>query len=146
METNEVTDFLESKGVKPTANRIIVYKTLHDAHRPMTLKDMETKLLTMDKSSIFRVLSLFIEHDVTHVFEDGRGLMNYELCEHRGPCSHTDDHIHFYCEECKRSFCVGDIHIPGISLPEGFAASSVSFVVKGLCPNCSLAARRGRHS
>ena len=34
----------------------------------------------MDKSSIFRTLTLFIEYDVVHTFEDGRGIVNYELC------------------------------------------------------------------
>ena len=41
---------------------------------PMTLKDLETKMLNMDKSSIFRTLTLFIEYDVVHTFEDGRGM------------------------------------------------------------------------
>lgn len=136
MNTQEVIDILEGKGVKPTANRIIVLKTLHDAHYPMSLKTLEEKLLSMDKSSIFRVLSIFLEHDVVHSFEDGRGLMNYELCVHRGPCHHDENHIHFYCESCQRSYCIKDIHIPEVELPDGFLVNSVSFVVKGLCPKC----------
>lgn len=136
METEEIIERLEAKGVKPTANRIIVLKALHDVHRPMSLKMLETQLLSMDKSSIFRVLSLFLEHDVVHSFEDGRGLLNYELCEHRGPCSHKENHVHFYCESCQRSFCLEDIHIPQIMLPDGFLPHSMSFIVKGECPEC----------
>lgn len=136
METEEVIKRLEAKRVKPTANRIIVFKILHDTHSPMSLKMLENRLLSMDKSSIFRVLSLFLEHDVVHSFEDGRGLINYELCEHSGHCSHDENHIHFYCERCQRSFCLKNAHIPDISLPEGFKPSSVSFVIKGVCPEC----------
>ena len=136
MKTQDVIEILESKGIKPTANRIIVMKTLHDIHRPMSLKALETKLLSMDKSSIFRVLSLFLEHDAVHAFEDGRGLINYELCEHKGQCEHKDSHIHFYCESCQRSFCLEDTHVPHINLPDGFKANSVSFVVKGVCSEC----------
>lgn len=136
METNEVIDILADKGVKPTANRIIVLKMLHDVHRPVSLTDLEAKLLSMDKSSIFRVLSLFLEHDVVHAFEDGRGLLNYELCERRGRCNHSENHIHFYCESCRRSFCMEDILMPSVSLPEGFVAHAMSFVVKGECPEC----------
>ncbi len=136
MDTQEVIDLLGRKGVKPTANRIIVYRTLHDIHQPMSLKALESRLLSMDKSSIFRVLSLFLEHDVVHSFEDGRGLINYELCEHAGRCTHDENHIHFYCERCQRSFCIEDTPIPDISLPDGFKPSSVSFVVKGVCPEC----------
>ena len=136
METSEVVGILADKGVKPTANRIIVLKMLHDVHRPVSLKDLEARLLSMDKSSIFRVLSLFLEHDVVHAFEDGRGLLNYELCERRGHCDHSENHVHFYCESCRRSFCMEDIHMPPVSLPEGFVAHAMSFVVKGVCPEC----------
>lgn len=136
MKNEEIIEHLEAKGVKPTANRIIVFKVLHDIHRPMSLKALETRLLSMDKSSIFRVLSLFLEHDVVHSFEDGRGLINYELCEHAGHCSHDENHIHFYCEKCQRSFCLRNAQIPDINLPEGFKSNSVSFVIKGVCPDC----------
>ena len=61
MTTEEITQHLISKGVKPTANRIIVLRALHEANRPMSLKALEMKLLSMDKSSIFRVLTLFLE-------------------------------------------------------------------------------------
>lgn len=136
MTSEEITQHLISKGVKPTANRIIVLRALREANRPMSLKALEMKLLSMDKSSIFRVLSLFLEHEVVHSFEDGRGLLNYELCEHHGPCKHDENHIHFYCESCQRSFCLEDVHVPDVQLPEGFEAHAMSFVVKGVCAEC----------
>ena len=84
IKPEEATMLLEAKGVKPTANRILVYQALHSQTMPMTLKDLETKMLNMDKSSIFRTLTLFIEYDVVHTFEDGRGIVNYELCGEKG--------------------------------------------------------------
>ena len=53
MEQNDITAYLERKGVKPTANRILVLKTLKESDRPMCLSDLENELITMDKSSIF---------------------------------------------------------------------------------------------
>ena len=143
MTTTEIEEHLASKDVRPTANRILVFKTLHDLHRPMSLKGLESRLLYMDKSSIFRVLSLFLEHDVVHTFEDGRGHLNYELCEHHGPCNHDENHVHFYCESCQRSFCLENVHVPEVQLPEGFEACSVSFVVKGVCAECILKKKNG---
>ena len=81
MEQQDIIIKLEAKGIKPTANRILVLKTLASEHHPQSLSSLEHKMLTMDKSSIFRVLTLFLEHDVVHAFEDGRGILNYELCE-----------------------------------------------------------------
>ena len=117
-------------------------KALKSDSHPQSLSMLERKMVTMDKSSIFRVLTLFLEHDVVHAFEDGRGILNYELCRSDGKCSQSDNHVHFYCESCQRSFCLDDIHIHDIPLPDGFYAHSLSFVVKGECAEC----RRKNHN
>ena len=112
MNSQDIISRLESKGIRPTANRILVMKTLMGEQNPQSLSNLERKMVSMDKSSIFRTLTLFLEHDVVHAFEDGRGVLCYELCEEKGACDHHDGHIHFYCESCQRSFCMEDIHIP----------------------------------
>ena len=136
MNSQDMISRLDSKGIRPTANRILVMKTLMGEQNPQSLSNLERKMVSMDKSSIFRTLTLFLEHDVVHAFEDGRGVLCYELCEEKGACDHHDGHIHFYCESCQRSFCMEDIHIPSFELPEGFYPHSISFVIKGECPDC----------
>ena len=136
MNSQDMISRLESKGIRPTANRILVMKTLMGEQNPQSLSNLERKMVSMDKSSIFRTLTLFLEHDVVDAFEDGRGVLCYELCEEKGACDHHDGHIHFYCESCQRSFCMEDIHIPSFELPEGFYPHSISFVIKGECPDC----------
>ena len=136
MNSQDIISRLESKGIRPTANRILVMKTLMGEQNPQSLSNLERKMVSMDKSSISRTLTLFLEHDVVHAFEDGRGVLCYELCEEKGACDHHDGHIHFYCESCQRSFCMEDIHIPSFELPEGFYPHSISFVIKGECPDC----------
>ena len=136
MNSQDMISRLESKGIRPTANRILVMKTLMGEQNPQSLSNLERKMVSMDKSSISRTLTLFLEHDVVHAFEDGRGVLCYELCEEKGACDHHDGHIHFYCESCQRSFCMEDIHIPSFELPEGFYPHSISFVIKGECPDC----------
>lgn len=136
MNSQDMISRLESKGIRPTANRILVMKTLMGEQNPQSLSNLERKMVSMDKSSIFRTLTLFLEHDMVHAFEDGRGVLCYELCEEKGACDHHDGHIHFYCESCQRSFCMEDIHIPSFELPEGFYPHSISFVIKGECPDC----------
>lgn len=136
MTSDETIERLEGKGIRPTANRILIYKALAKSSMPLSLKDMELLMLNLDRSSIFRTLTLFLEHDVVHSFEDGRGVINYELCNEKGECHNHDTHPHFYCEACQRSFCMDDIKIPPFNLPEGFSAHSMSFVIKGECPQC----------
>ena len=73
MDSQEAINRLEAKNIKPTANRILVLKKLVAEQRPMSLSNIDETMPSMDKSSIFRVLTLFLEHDVVHAFEDGRG-------------------------------------------------------------------------
>lgn len=138
MESKDLATSLELKGVKPTANRILVLKALKEQTNPLSMTDLEAILATMDKSSIFRVLTLFLEHDIVHSFEDGRGILNYELCTSETVCNQSDAHIHFYFESCRKSFCMDDIPFPAFELKQGFTMHSVSFVIKGECPECSM--------
>ncbi len=137
MDTAAAVARLESKRVKPTANRIIVLRHLDACGRPASLSDLCAKLVTLDKSSVFRVLTLFLQREVVHAFEDGRGVVHYELCRDDGECSHNDNHVHFYCESCHESFCITTMRVPAPRLPEGFAPHTVSYVVKGVCPRCT---------
>lgn len=131
------TRLLEQRGVKMTPNRILVLRALRKAARPMSLAELEEILPTLDKSSIFRVLALFNEHHVTHAIEDGSGALKYEACGGDDACTLDDMHAHFYCESCKQTFCFKATHIPEINLPEGFMASSINYMVKGICPHCA---------
>ncbi len=136
MTLQEAEVHLERREVKPTANRILVLRALADASRPVSLSDLEAQIASMDKSSVFRTLTLFLEKDIVHSFEDGRGVVNYELCPEEEHCDHHDAHIHFYCESCHRSYCLENIGPEMVHVPEGFKALAYSFVIKGICPEC----------
>ena len=129
---------LERRGVKPTSNHLLVLRAMFKVSRPVSLSELETELDTVDKSSIFRVLTLFVSHHVVHAIEDGSGTMKYEVCTGEDRCSLSDMHTHFYCESCHRTFCFKSIGIPSIDLPEGFTMSSVNYMVKGICPQCAV--------
>ena len=131
-------ELMESHGIKPTANRIVVVNALLKCDRPMSLSELETKILTIDKSGIFRTLNLFKEHHFVHVIEDGGGAgARYELCRSRHGDFDDDEHPHFHCEACGRTFCLEDTSVPCVDLPEGFQPATVSLLVRGLCPDCA---------
>lgn len=137
MEQEHFEQMLEQCGVKPTANRIIVARTLAAATRPMSLSELENQIVSIDKSGVFRTLRLFAEHHLVHIIDDGSGGTRYELCH----CDHHADedadlHPHFYCEQCRRTFCLRDVPLPHIATPEGFRVLSVNYIVKGICPQC----------
>ena len=138
MKSEEIEALLIAHDIKPTANRIVVAKTLAAAVRPMSLSELEYKILSIDKSGVFRVLTLFREHHLVHVIEDGGDGVRYELCHsHDGHAEDDDQHVHFYCERCHRTFCLPDTPIPAVELPAGYRLSSINYMAKGLCPDCS---------
>lgn len=137
MNEARATELLEQHGVKPTANRIVVVKTLAAAPNPMSLSELERKIFTIDKSGIFRTLTLFRDHHLVHVIEGGSEGVKYEFC-HSHSHEHDEDlHPHFFCERCQRTFCLDNMGMPDIILPEGFRPYSANFIVKGLCPECA---------
>ena len=138
MNSEECEKLLASHDIKPTANRIVVAKTLAAAERPMSLSELEYKILSIDKSGVFRALTLFSEHHLVHVIEDGGDGVRYELCHsHDGHADDDDQHVHFYCERCHRTFCLTDTPIPAVTLPAGYQLTSINYMAKGLCPECS---------
>lgn len=136
MKQEECIALLMQHGVKPTANRIVVLKALAQAGRPMSLTELEYRILSIDKSGVFRSLMQFREHHLVHVIEDGSGGVRYELCHSHGHSADDDLHLHFYCERCKRTFCLSDTPVPVVTLPEGFTVTTVNYMVKGICPDC----------
>ena len=117
MKQNESLELMRHHGIRPTANRDIVVRTLADAVRPLTLSELEQEIVTIDKSGIFRTVTLFLEHHLVHAIDDGCTGTRYELCRSLNDESDDDLHAHF--------------------LPEGYAKQSANFTIKGLCPKCS---------
>ncbi|MBQ2526593.1 MAG: transcriptional repressor, partial [Bacteroidales bacterium] len=62
MAENELIELFDRHEVKPTANRLIIAKTLLAAGRPMSLVELEAMIDSIDKSGVFRTLMLFREH------------------------------------------------------------------------------------
>ena len=73
MEQNKYEQMLLQHDIKPTANRIIIVRTLDSAGKPVSMKELEYSILSLDKSSIFRTLVVFKQHHLVHVIEDGEG-------------------------------------------------------------------------
>lgn len=78
--SDKVITKLGSRNIKPTPNRILVLDAMMSASSPVSLADLECILETVDKSSIFRTMNLFLAHHLVHVIDDGSGSLKYEVC------------------------------------------------------------------
>ena len=127
---------LEEHDIKPTANRIVVAKALASSMNPQSLSELERKIVTIDKSNVFRALTLFKEHHLVHAIEGSSDGTKYELC-HSHSHEHDDDqHPHFFCEACQQTYCLEGMEMPTLELPEGFETHTANYIIKGVCPHC----------
>ncbi len=132
-----VETILKIKKVKITAVRTVVLRHLLDKGKAQSLKDIETELVYTDRSSIFRTLKTFEEYKVVHSIEDGTGSTKYAVCPSGCNCDPKDLHYHFYCTNCNKTFCLFDIPIPNIQLPNNFKLQQANMVIRGLCDICN---------
>lgn len=128
---------LKHRDIKPTTIRLLILKTMFRGGETVSFPQLETLLPEVDKSTISRTLSLFLMHRLIHAVDDGSGALKYNVCDDDCDCTVEDEHTHFFCERCRRTFCLNRIHVPIVPLPPGFTLNSVNYVLKGLCPECS---------
>ncbi len=134
---NEYVEILEKRDIRPTAIRLLVLKTMMREKSSLSLLDLEKRLDTVDKSTLFRTLSLFLSHHLVHGISDGSGSFKYALCSDDCSCEVSDQHTHFHCEHCGQTFCFTNIPTPIVKLPDGFTLTGINYVLKGLCPECA---------
>lgn len=106
-----------------------------------SLSDLEQKLPTVGKSSIFRTLMHFKEKEAIHEIDDGSGSVKYCLCDCDDECHHQH-HVHITCTVCKKTFCLKRLSVPLVNIPKDFEVEEISYVVKGICSKCIQKTRR----
>lgn len=141
MDESTCVRLLQQHGIKPTSNRILVVKALAAEEYPSSLTELEDRMVSVDKSGIFRSLVLFRDHHLVHTIEDGEGAIRYELCLSHDGDEDDDMHVHFYCERCHKVYCLYDTPIPQVPLPRGFSRESTNYMVKGVCAECNARMR-----
>lgn len=133
MDEERLSKLLEHFGVRATPVRFLLYKALEKETSAVSLTDLETELGTVDKSSIFRNLQLFLETGLIHQIQDGSGVAKYALNQSLGK-----SHAHFTCEVCGETICLESLSLDlhDLPLPEGYEAGGYTLLIKGLCPRC----------
>lgn len=134
---------LEQLGVRVTPVRQLVYQALVEAECAQSLADLEVELGTVDKSSIFRNLHLFMEVGLVHQIQDDSGIAKYALTLDAED-GVGENHAHFVCLGCEKTICLDevDLDMSRFSLPEGYTPDHFTILLKGYCDKCSRKQRR----
>ncbi|MDT0687385.1 Fur family transcriptional regulator [Autumnicola psychrophila] len=133
----ELEELLTAKKVRTTAMRLLVLKTLQKQKAAIGLQDLESVFEKADRITLYRTLKTFEEKGLIHSIVDGNGTTKYALCKEGCECAPKDMHVHFYCQNCRETFCLPKSKVPEVPLPEHFVPVETTLLVKGVCGKCS---------
>ena len=136
--TQDIEHRLKNRQINPTAMRLLVLDFLIKQTAAISLNDLEKGMAPSDRITLYRTLKTFEEKGLVHSIEDGTGATKYALCDK--DCdgeNHHDLHVHFYCNNCKETFCLPNTRIPELTLPNGFSQEEMNLIIKGVCELCS---------
>ena len=115
-DETKYTERLELHDVKPTALRILLLRTMMAHDDAFSLQSLEDELDTVDKSTIYRTITLFLTHHLIHAIDDGTGMFKYAVCSPDCHCGEDDGTIltvsvvaaRFACRrpKCPSSLCL----------------------------------------
>ena len=130
MESSE--KFLRESGIRPTSTRVLIWEKLNEVPFAFSLTDIENLIPDIDRSTIFRTLVVFEEHHLLHSIDDGSGAQKYCVA-----MSEEEKHVHITCNICHHTYCCKSLLVPKVEVPEGFQVIETSYVIKGICGECS---------
>ena len=127
---------LDNAGLRVTAVRLLIWRQVrHAFHDAFSLADLEAALPTVDRSTLFRTVGALTDAHLLHEIDDGSGAQKYCVCHH-DDTRHCRGHVHLTCLRCHRTFCLTNVEIPSVLLPQGFQPEETEYVVKGICQQC----------
>ncbi len=125
---------LKEGRLKKTKLRLALLKCFMDCHSAQSYTDIKNKLgQEVDKSTLYRNLSAFEEAGLIHRINDHTGISKYAFGNVKDP---HHNHAHFVCESCNTVYCMDDIQIEELNVPQGFKAKSVQTILRGTCSDC----------
>lgn len=123
--------------LKKTSARLRVLSLMASKGTATSQPDLEGVIGDVDRVTLYRILSTFEEKGIIHKVFDLDGTAKYAMCssgcvEHH----HHDEHLHFNCTQCKNVYCLEDMQLPALNVPEGFTVEGLTLYATGVCPKC----------
>lgn len=130
---------LKDHGLKVTNQRTEVLKAFLNKKKVLSLSNLlQTLGDSFDRITLYRTLNTFEEHGLIHKIPDKSGSASYALCRHDSVHhQHVDNHIHFKCEDCDRTYCLEEVLIPLIKLNPKLKPLKYNFLIEGICERCN---------
>lgn len=135
MNDDNVKSILKSASLKVTPPRMSVLSYLIEVGRPLSHSEIQEKMPDMDRVTLYRTLTAFVEADIAHQVQGLDGM--WRFCAHdrkQGFC--PGNHPHFLCTTCGTMLCLLDQSMPRVEVPGGCTVSGKQLVAYGTCSSC----------
>lgn len=125
-------ELLESKGIKPSLQRIMVMKYLCEHRTHPTVDEIYSELHetmpTLSKTTIYNTLTLFEKAGAIQTITIDNNNLRFD--------ADTKVHAHFRCKRCNRIF---DFEINNVDahIPSSFRIDESQMYFTGICSNCN---------
>jgi Fur family transcriptional regulator, peroxide stress response regulator len=127
-------DILKNKGIRPTQQRLAVYKALNSPDRHLTAEEIYGKIKTLNPA-----LSLATVYTILDILKS-KGLVSEIRIHFDRSCFETrlDIHHHFLCSQCKSIFDIDMEVCQGLKNKEvqGHRIEAMQGYFYGVCRRC----------
>lgn len=135
------TEVLKSKGLKKTAQRIMLINILQKKAIALTENDIKTEMGELyDRITFYRTIQTLIQAEIIHKITVDH-ITKYVLNDFQ-VSGEKQDHAHFFCKKCHSITCLNSVvqTRSGYDLPKGFSFDECEILFKGICPGCARSA------
>lgn len=132
-------EILHAHGLRKTNFRVELLALFEGSDSSLSVDEIKSRIVsTNDKVTIYRALDSFEKSGLIHKVPDKSNLTRYALCH--SECSnhgHNHNHAHFICVSCEETFCIDEVEIPLIDIPQGYHVNQANLTLEGECAKCN---------
>lgn len=141
MENKDALLILQKAGISKTSKRLAVLCILLEATTPLcanTIRQLLKSKASVDKVTIYRILSLFKQHKIIREIASSGGVSFFELINVKNPV-----HPHFNCISCGTFTCLSPIPLTeaqqSILSGKDYHIEHIDINISGVCSDCRTA-------
>jgi Fur family ferric uptake transcriptional regulator len=135
---DRIAQTLSRHALRQTPVRRAVLQVMADSPFALSGSEIEQQLPPdTDRITLYRTLRSFEESGLIHRVIDATDIIRYAACSIECSAhSHFDNHVHFKCTTCQHIYCLNQVAIPVVALPDKFEAKTRDYLLAGVCREC----------
>ena len=128
-------DILHKHNLVCTSCRQSIIDTIVNTGHAISEDEIKQRVeATYDRTTFYRSFKTLIENGIIHKIVVDNQLVKYALTENNEA---SNNHVHFYCNQCGIVECLPDAVIKSPLLPNGYRQVEAELIIKGFCNQCN---------